>query len=357
MLLCLDFDGTLTNREGSALVFGDFYKSLEVNPTDSYKSAIFKSNDEIQAIFQEKFGNPFCNIESYKRENSDVLISRDAWNFLHQALGSRGVSINIITKNRADYIRHVLIYQGFTEDEVSRINIDDSGKKFDAAMSIAQKLSPRSIIICDDSLNAMKGGVLSTGYNQENIALFNANPGKFNWSGISQQLMSRYQPVESVTLLDQAQARLEFPSVSTSAGSAAETFVTVTSPNFDLTRNSALLVKDAAIEEEVTPVQYEGIPRQSEIVFVGDLPKYTENEVRMPIFDGRRASSNTNSFFNPKVIIPAILFVGCTAGAIATGLVGVHLTAPIVLGVLAALTAILAIMMYARNTSPQYTSL
>ncbi len=31
IILCLDFDGTLTNREGSGVVFSPFYKSLQVD--------------------------------------------------------------------------------------------------------------------------------------------------------------------------------------------------------------------------------------------------------------------------------------------------------------------------------------
>ena len=84
IVLCLDFDGTLTNLEGSQLVYGVFYQSLLKKSSGlvvtEYKTSPLRDN--IQALFQAQFGEKFDSDTSYAKDMASALISKAALLFL-----------------------------------------------------------------------------------------------------------------------------------------------------------------------------------------------------------------------------------------------------------------------------------
>lgn len=146
-VIITDFDGTATGVPGSNLVFTPFYSSLLVGGKGDYKSTPMLDKDALQAKFEAEFDG--------KRDDSR-LISQAAENYFRKALADESFAICINTKNRNDYIQAMLRYLNFTEEEISRISIKDSGWKGSATTTYLDEIQEdvsahASIIILDDS--------------------------------------------------------------------------------------------------------------------------------------------------------------------------------------------------------------
>lgn len=190
IVIYTDFDGTLTGKVGSATVFSPFYQSLLAGysgKVQDYKQTPMKPNEELQQLFVEKFGL-FKDGFDYSQNDTEMLMSADAVLFLHELLKNDQVTINIITKNRADYITALLKYQGFSEEEINKISIQDSGYKFDAVSQSLHSLKERAsylYILDDDKSNdypAMYRAAQMNSYHADHIRGYNELPGQFNWS-------------------------------------------------------------------------------------------------------------------------------------------------------------------------------
>src|SRR5437870_4782455 len=82
----LDFDGTLSGREGSECVFSDFYKSLQLNPSENYASCRFKEN--MVDLLKAGFALP---------ENKTMQMTKGALTFLKDMI-AQGAHLNIISR-------------------------------------------------------------------------------------------------------------------------------------------------------------------------------------------------------------------------------------------------------------------
>ncbi len=210
ILIFTDCDGTLTGREGSKTVFGDFYQSLLVGYTvgvkQDYKWTNLKSPEEIQKIFEEKFGK-YNSDFNYAQKDADLLMSADAVAFLKHAVNNPAITVKIITKNRQGYIQALLEYQGFSQKEINKITIEDNKLKNTAVLeslsaeeNIASK--PTHIYILDDSpsdYGAMVGAAETPeyGYRAEQIKKYNQEPGQFQWAQYQQDIQALFPtPVE-----------------------------------------------------------------------------------------------------------------------------------------------------------------
>lgn len=188
MLIYSDFDGTATSRAGEKTVFSTFYQSL----LEGYKEGVrqhyittpMKAADKVHSLFERKFGTYDLNMTPSK-EDADLLMSPEAVLFFHEALKNGLVSVNFITKNRADYIKALFRYQGFSEEEISRLNIMDSRNKYDdVTKNILTQKDVTRIYVLDDSsddFNKMTQAISDYGHTAE-IMGHNEKAGTFQWT-------------------------------------------------------------------------------------------------------------------------------------------------------------------------------
>lgn len=186
VLVFTDFDGTATGREGSLTVFSEFFTSLldtSTGATPNYKKTSMKSSAEVQAAFKAKFGDYNADFD-YKQTDADLLMSPAAVAFFHEGLKNPDLQITFVTKNRRDYIQELFRYQGFSDEEISKLIILDEKDKFTHVSESLQNpeySDATDIFILDDSksdFNAMvQAAKVFTGNHHE----FNNSVGKFDW--------------------------------------------------------------------------------------------------------------------------------------------------------------------------------
>jgi 2-hydroxy-3-keto-5-methylthiopentenyl-1-phosphate phosphatase len=192
VLVCTDFDGTITNRAGLTTVRSPFYQSLLVKPENhkqgelivDYRKPALK--EDIQELFKAKFGNSV----DYNKPDADLLMSPETVAFFHEALKSENVTVYILTKNRKDYIQALFTYQGFSPEEIKKLIIVDSGFKYNdlndyLKFRLKNEDSPDILYILDDSAEDYKAMVLSateSNYSEKKIQSYNEKPGAFQWS-------------------------------------------------------------------------------------------------------------------------------------------------------------------------------
>ncbi|WP_298627053.1 hypothetical protein [uncultured Legionella sp.] len=199
IVIYTDFDGTVTGKVGKNAVFSPFYQSLLVGYTEGkvqdYKNTPMKPNGDIQELFENKFGL-FSHGFDYSQEDTSFLMSADAVLFFHDLLKSERVSINIVTKNRADYISALFKYQGFSAEEIQKITILDSGLKYQDVTEHLNSLKERAsylYILDDDGLSDYPDMVLAAQhnlYNEQQIRGYNELPGQFNWQTYHQDILN-----------------------------------------------------------------------------------------------------------------------------------------------------------------------
>ena len=195
ILFCTDFDGTVTKREGGLTVFSDFYQSLLVKPKDHkdgtqipYKNCALA--DDIQDKFIKKFGVT----PNYSLRDANMLMSPEAVAFFHKALSNKSVTINISTKNRADYIKALFTYHGFTPEEISKLIIHDSGFKGQEVWKLLLTHKVDHIYILDDSkddYDIMVQAAISSGYSKEQISSYNQAVGEFQWATYQHEISTK----------------------------------------------------------------------------------------------------------------------------------------------------------------------
>lgn len=182
VIIYTDFDGTATGKPGNETVFTEFYQSLlqgykRGTVQDDYKHTDMKEEKKLQKLFKNNFDKG--------QGNRDFLMSQDAVKFFHKMLQNNNVSINIVTKNRYEYIQALFKYQGFTDAEIGKLTILQSGKKYDDVYDHFndKKENYDYVYILDDNkadLNDMIRAVTNTNYKGKQIAV-NLAPGKFKW--------------------------------------------------------------------------------------------------------------------------------------------------------------------------------
>ncbi|WP_133137373.1 hypothetical protein [Legionella rowbothamii] len=196
IIIFTDFDGTLSGREGGKTVFGLFYQSLlsgyVPGVQQDYRATPLKDSDAVQSLFETKFG-PYKKDFNYDQPETDLLLSREAVEFLHNMLSNDDVSVQIITKNRKDYIRALLTYQGFNPDELNKLGIFDSVRKDMAVQGFLSKQTETlsAVYVLDDSLedyNYMLRAVTSFGLADHQIQKYHKKSGCFEWSAYQQDI-------------------------------------------------------------------------------------------------------------------------------------------------------------------------
>lgn len=185
----LDFDGTLSDRKGSQCVFSNLYRSLQLNSSDSYEVCHFKQN--MVDLLRAGFTLP---------ENRAMRMSKGALKFLEDMI-TEGAEVNIISRNRKEYIRAVLSVEGMDSKQIEKITIRDvndlisSNGKYLTVLNMEQsKTKPAKVaVVCDDDpsdCEAMKKAV-TEGDAKASLISYSTSPGAFDWPQISQDVYQR----------------------------------------------------------------------------------------------------------------------------------------------------------------------
>ncbi|HAT7073386.1 TPA: hypothetical protein JAN90_11580 [Legionella pneumophila] len=205
VIIFTDFDGTVTGRSGNETVFTEFYQSLlqgyKKDVEQDYKNTPMKDPIEAQALFEAKYGKYNENFD-HDQQDVDFLMRPEAVAFFHEVLKNDDVTVNIVTKNRVEYIKAVFKYQGFSDEEISKLTTLESGYKFNDVNSRLNHQTEKAnqVYILDDSptdhaemLRAVKG----KGYNEEEIRGYCKNPGEFEWSQYLEDVREIFPPKEN----------------------------------------------------------------------------------------------------------------------------------------------------------------
>lgn len=220
IIIFTDFDGTLTTKPGLPTVESPFYKSLFVNgltKPGEYITGELKKSEEIQKLFKEKF-------KSDEQTDTEMLITPEAIVFFRNMLQLPDVAIYIVTKNRADYIRELLTYQGFSEKELACIKIYDSCYKGKDVSTILASQTPRAdfLFFMEDSeadCKLMVNGAKSKQYSDNQMTQYVNKPGKFEWEEyqtvIKGKLNDKNETLQNYSNLNFFKDQIEFKALTT----------------------------------------------------------------------------------------------------------------------------------------------
>ncbi|HRD70912.1 MAG TPA: hypothetical protein PK657_12275 [Legionella sp.] len=200
IIIFTDFDGTLTKKTGLATVETPFYKSLFVKrltKQGEYRTGQLKKSEEIQRLFKEKF-------DADEQTDTEMLIAPEAIAFFRDMLQLPDVAIYIVTKNRAEYIRELLIYQGFSEKDLTLINIYDSCYKGrDVSTILASQISRADFLFfiedSEEDCKLMVEGAKSKQYSDDQMIQYVNKPGNFQWNQYQEAIETKLK-VKNETL-------------------------------------------------------------------------------------------------------------------------------------------------------------
>jgi hypothetical protein len=181
--LYLDFDGTLTGLKGSLCVYSTFYKRLQTDTQHRYDECVFLDEESMISQIQAGFQLP---------ENEKMQVAKEALAFLNKLL-DLGAEINIVSLNRQEYIRAVLLAHGMDKQHVEKIIIKDINSlgyrgKYGVVLDMEQAACTKAkvTIVCDDNpsdYHAMIKAVKESGNGTQLISRCN-KPGEFDWAEI-----------------------------------------------------------------------------------------------------------------------------------------------------------------------------
>ncbi|KTD44810.1 HAD family hydrolase [Legionella quateirensis] len=354
VVIYTDFDGTVTSRVGIKAVFSPFYQSLligyEAGKTQDYKRAPMKSVEEIQKLFVEKFG-VYNDQFDVTQPDADMLMAPSAVQFFHELLKNDQVSINIVTRNRAEYIKAIFKYQGFSDVEIDKLNIMQSGYKLqdvdrDLKARIRQDQRPSTLyILDDDGVNdypAMIAAAKVNFYAEDQIKGFNKEPGQFDWDCYLQEVRLDILKPDSPTI----DLNIENDD---SLNTEPSSFVSVTQPtHVDLPLPGTLSIGSSALN--LNSEQPQSDPQHGEI----DVPNSVLNGQKsmghndedegtplipvLPVNTETQHSSSLPSNSRPAKIMGTSVGIGFTLGFIVGfALVASGVFAPFGLGLFGAM--------------------
>lgn len=185
-----DFDGTATKLPGNDLVYTEFYQSLLRNyvpgQRQNYKRQMI-SMEERQKKFEEKFNGPYDPQKNYDANDEKILLNADAVAMYKELLSNPDVRLCFITKNQKDYIESLFLFHGFSKEEISRLDVRDSGNKYNDAKAILDtEPAVKAIYVLDDNeddYDAMHRAAteFAENHNDVKINAYHHAPGDFKW--------------------------------------------------------------------------------------------------------------------------------------------------------------------------------
>lgn len=204
--LYLDFDGTLSGRRGSECVFSALYRTLQTDQKANYGDAKFVDEKEMVSKLKEGFEKP---------EYKTMQMSDGAFKFLDDML-DLNAEIILISRNRKEYIRAVLLNAGMSLEKLAKIDINDVNTlhagKYGVVTGIERKATTKAqvTVVCDDDhgdYTQMTGAVKNANSATTLVSHCEA-PGKFNWSEISKEAQEKAKLVVAPERLNAEVAKL-----------------------------------------------------------------------------------------------------------------------------------------------------
>lgn len=182
-----DFDGTITSKPGGQTVFLPFYQSLlvgyQTGLRQDYKKISMHSPNALQSLFEKEFGKYIPNHTSHA-----ILMNQNAVNFFHETLKQDNVTINIVTRNRKEYIIAMFRYQGFLPEEIEKMTIMQSGRKREDVsrhLLLQRANKPTHILILDDDKSdftaMMQAAQTKIDPEKQVLKGIHNPPGTFDW--------------------------------------------------------------------------------------------------------------------------------------------------------------------------------
>ncbi|MDP3269588.1 MAG: hypothetical protein Q8M40_11170, partial [Legionella sp.] len=159
-----------------------------------------------------------------EQTDTEMLIAPEAIAFFRDMLRLPDVAIYIVTKNRAEYIRELLKYQGFSEEELACIKIYDSCYKGkDVSAILASQISRADFLFfMEDSQSdcqSMVNGAKSKQYTDDQMIQYVNKPGNFEWNQyqkvIETKLKDKNQTLQNYSKLNFFKGQIEFKTLTT----------------------------------------------------------------------------------------------------------------------------------------------
>lgn len=128
--------------------------------------------------------------------HADFNLANGAKEFLENLLNDGSVDIHIVTKNHEEYIRALLLHNGFSEEQVNKMQIHDIRKgggnkerKTTELLSGYPGIKSYFVTICDDSLSDCRA--MERGAAQLNLTAkaYQRNPGDFDFNHIEGNML------------------------------------------------------------------------------------------------------------------------------------------------------------------------
>lgn len=183
--LYLDFDGTLTDREGSQCVYSDLYRSLQTDKNVSYSDCIFKDN--MVELLKEGFK---------QADNATMRMTKGGVDFLNHMLAS-GAHINIVSRNRKEYIQAVLLVEGvkaeLVQENIKIYDVNDlTSGKYGVVANLHTNSTAEVAVVADDNpkdCKAMENAIEVENATKDSgpktaVLSYVAKPGTFDWPKI-----------------------------------------------------------------------------------------------------------------------------------------------------------------------------
>jgi len=212
LYIASDFDGTMTSQVGGTTVGSDFYNALFDNQRKGdYRSGTLKAN--ALAILEETFGKG--DDINYNHSLAAILIQKEAVVFFRAALQNSNVQVHIITRNREDYVRLLLKFHGFPDDELQRLTIHSMKDKKGVVEKIMASndftKEENRLLVCDDDqkdfdnmcngAQSLKGTSRLRGYNNQ--------PGTFRWATMQKEMAAVVAVLDLQKMLREMRERHE----------------------------------------------------------------------------------------------------------------------------------------------------
>lgn len=162
--------------------------------------------DEKRALIGARSNEILANIEKFYPANPEFKMASDTIDYIKsqlrdengELLSKANAHFHILSKNHQEFMQAVLLWNGFTHDEIARISFHDYRNgginKSATADKIVSFVKARfdidAVIICDDTkeeLKAMTKAATSSGWPASRIHSFHAEPGKFDFKEIARQ--------------------------------------------------------------------------------------------------------------------------------------------------------------------------
>ncbi len=183
LIVCSDFDGTMTRCKGERRVNSDFAKTLFNQGPSLFEPVPIKGDEELQRLLNAHFG-PYTDKFDWWKPDTELLIDPQALSFLGEFLLNEGVKLFIITRSDPQYVKALLRYQGFTAFDKIQI-LTTQNKQECVKQHLPHNDGQHHVMIIEDhtrECQAMITAAEGNGYSREYMTVYCFSEGTHQWS-------------------------------------------------------------------------------------------------------------------------------------------------------------------------------